>query len=939
MSDAGDWPAFYSMLFGDDRAHVLTTAGLNRNGDWTNPYDQLFQSADTIRAAVEAANRNGRHSHVMLGSVDSTATGRVARRDFSTADVRCLAFDFDVHHDAAKERKQTDYGSEQELATALTSAFQQGMPHPHFVVQSGSGGVHLWYFIDRRLHHKGAERLRTAVLNKITGYGLRLDVKAGSKPNTSLRAPGSLNTKPHINAPVRTRQLKKAPAPLRKFLREWGLSLRDTAIPAEPAESSNSSDKTLPADITYRAISHCKHIAYQLKYGGKDLTRHQWMAVSGCLRSFEQPVQDHWRRACQTHFDPPPTDYQMDTALSERGFKGPNTCAEMGGGPDNPLCADCTISPSRSGGLYPLFHMTLSHERTMEQERAVQLAEIGKPLLASDLRRYETNAVGEVTYQGGNEQDVVICQPEFGIQQRVQADKITYYEVMNVNKPSKVNRFPPEAKNNLGKLADALSKIDISVRNRNAVLRLYQEMTDQVHNEVEERRSIGWVTPEEFAAPTMVVTPTGLRRSSMALPPINGKELGAEGTTDDWYRAMRPIFELRYPRSELYLFSTLLGLSSILPAYLDIDKRPALCSFYNPQSGTGKTTMLKLGNSWFMKFCETSVGFDDTDANAMSIIGSMKHLYCNIDELTTKVKADPIAISKMVRQLLTGIERGRMAADGAQWERSDWLCQVSVSTNESLFEISGDAGLSARIMEFSVSNEDKPLPLHVFQALEDVLDKNYGVAGIHMVQTLLAGGKQVRREVRTEYEREGKMISKHLNKDVRDGTGRFRINLMTCVMTAAHLVNRYGKVAIPLQEFRAWCVDQLHNAADKQFNIMQTSQYTFDHFYNDILRLGCVRKGDTGHELSGLDTVGRAPPFYCFKLNDHLYIRREDIQLYLSRTMRSRGTLDQWIADEVLDGTEEEHVFTQGDETLAAAKYLVIPYQNISSLDDSVYES
>lgn len=677
----------------------------------------------------------------------------------------------------------------------------------------------------------------------------------------------------------------------------------------------------------------------QLKHGGKDISvRDEWMGVSAVIRSFEPQVVAVWRQNCQNKYNPPPTDEELDTALSfTRGYKGPHTCHFIGGGVGrHPACDGCSIKPNQQGNTYPLLHIQAGAEHIQEELRAQALAEEEKAVMPDDLAGFEVNAFNRVIRSTGDNDEV--CHPPFGILMRIQEAEQFTYEVVNANELDTPVRFPPEALNNLTKLTDFLGKIDVSVVNKIATMDLFKALTRAVQIHMHERSSIGWVSRTEFAAPTLFVTPDHMKRSRMALPPLNGKDLGIEGNHRQWYEAMLPIFQLAQPRSELYLFGLLLGLSSILPAYLEIDHRPALVSFYNPQSGTGKTTMLKLGNSWFMKYCETSIGFDDTDANMMSVIGAMKHLYSNIDEITTRIKADPIAIAKMVRQLLLGNERGRMGKGGGQWDRSEWQCQVSVSTNESLFEIANDAGLSARIMEFSVSNEDKPLSPEVFNRLETLVEKHYGCAGIHMVTSLLAGGDGMRDEANQIYAKERQTMAHMMAADPKDGTGRFRLNLMSFVMLSAHLVNRFGNAHIPINEFREWCTAQMLDALKKQENIMRTTQYTFDEFYNDILRLGCVRKSSSGDELSGLHTINRSPPFYCFKEGEFLYIRREDIHQYLQKNMRSRGTLDQWIKMDVLENIEVDKTFKQGDESLALASYLMVDYAKITTFAEDQHD-
>lgn len=941
MSGADDWAAFFDTVYEDGRGHVLTTATLSDDGrKWVNPYDQSFGSRQGMHNAVLAANRAGRHAHIMIGSVDSSYSGRVKRAEFAEVDVRAFAFDFDVHHDDTKERKDTDYANASELVQALQQALQSGMPRPNFLVESGSGGIHLWYFISTILPHTGAASVRGALLDRLNHFGLRLDSDAGSKPNMSLRCPGTHNTKPHIQTPVRTRHIEKTTPDLPAFLRQWGIPRSVTRRRNVQEHNAEHADTPLPTELGVDAVKHCRKLGDNLREGGRDLSRSQWLATSALVRHTHPKIIRFWRKSCQNLYQPPPTDGELDAALDpNRGLKGPHTCEQIGGGAGCTACEGCLIQPSRNGNTYPLFHMARCEESRLEEKRAADLADMDEPLMASSMRGFTLGADGGVyrLNDGDGEGGTSLCEPDFGLLMRIRGQAITCYEAVCSDRMENPLRFPPEVKNSATKLADNLAKLDVAVYNRNDVLRLFQQMTNLVQNQTDERSSIGWISPTEFAAPTAVVTPTGLKPSAMALPPVNGKYLGFTGTTDVWYRAMRPILELRYPKSEMYLFSTLLGLSSILPAYLGSDRRPALVSFYNPQSGTGKTTMLKLGNSWFMQYCETSVGFDDTDANAMSVVGAMKHLYCNIDEITTKVKADPTAIAKMVRQLLLGIERGRMGSDGGQWERADWLCQVAVSTNESLFEISGDAGLSARIMEFSVSNDDKPLPEEVFNRLEEAMENNFGVAGLHMVQTLVSGGT-VKEVAQSHFDSELKLLKFKCGTHAKDGTGRFRLNLMASVMTAAHLVNRFGKASVPLSQFRDWCVLMLQEASEKQTNIMVTSQYTFDEFYNDILRLGCVRNGNSGEEVSGMDTVGRNAPFYCFRFDDMLFIRREDISQYLHRNMRSRGTLDQWIKDGVLDGTEEERAFKQGEERLALASYLVVPCANITTFSEDQHE-
>lgn len=939
MFDCAATAAFYEAYLASHEGFLfgLTTAKINDRGEWTYPKNRAG-TADEVRTWLRGAISKGFDAHLSLGLIPEELVGDDSKFEqkhvrHQNAVTRFFAFDFDIYHDG--RRKPSDYDSGDEIEEALAAAHDAGMPDPDFVVRTGSGGVHYWYFATNYVGGLSHKRVYEALTERMAGYGLRLDPQAGSI-RKRLRAPGSTNNKPHVRAAVSCEQRVPKIRRMKALQAAFDISVRATLADAKEIAQAHAEDHDLPeygiytSDVVKEA---CPYMVYQLASGSADLNREQWLGVATIVRHLKGwPAA--WSQACKDHYGDV-TDAQLATALDpEEGLRGPISCAAIGGGPDaHSACKGCLAHTMPRGGGYPInwiqaVDKAANDGRTMatratpptatpEQPPEARMKPYGDVAMSGFMVSPCTDGHGVFTAQTHRGKDVpkaLILQPAFSVTRMEQrnAGSMIFLDVKGTERSMEMGSV-----NNKNTLAKALGTVGVTVLDAAATQRyMHGVITENRIPTVNMGQSAGWSSDfRAFTTLTDTYRVGGQRTpSQLENPPLNGATAGMGGSLESWQAALEPVKQYD---AQLLIFGVMLGFASILPKLItSTEPPPATVSIYHPDSGRGKSTVLRMGNSVFMQPVESSIGFDDTAASTYKSMGVLNNLFCSIDEMTARVSDPNFDANQFVSVASSGVERGRLTSSSTQMARSGWKCILAVSTNASINEVLAreDAmGGFARLHEIHVSKI--PMPKYEADQVLANLSLSHGVAGPAFVQRLL-DTDDMRGYVRGVFDR----WQASLGAAVSVGNPeRFAVNLFAYVMSAAEMVMQYDILEVDTKALFDWCVQELESRMKAVQVQIQRAEVMpsdlFNHFRNDIFNVRGYRLYETE---SGLLRESNYPIFYE---DGVLYVTNAAIVEFCTQYRTRRTLVTGWANRGLVSHEVVERGFKMMDQRIASQKY------------------
>jgi hypothetical protein len=208
-----------------------------------------------------------------------------------------------------------------------------------------------------------------------------------------------------------------------------------------------------------------------------------------------------------------------------------------------------------------------------------------------------------------------------------------------------------------------------------------------------------------------------------------------QGTLEEWKKLANTY---NRPGMEPYMFGLFLAFGSPLAAFMS--ERCGIVNFFSPESGTGKTTILRMINSVFGHPDDTMLIKEDTQNSRINRVGVLQNIAATVDEITNET---PEATSNFLYQFLHG--RGKHRMQGSfNIERSNnitWKSIGVVTANSSLQDKlhqkkSSPDGELARLLEYQldpITGMSKEESDELFRPLYS----NYGVACVPYIRYLL----------------------------------------------------------------------------------------------------------------------------------------------------------------------------------------------------------
>lgn len=273
------------------------------------------------------------------------------------------------------------------------------------------------------------------------------------------------------------------------------------------------------------------------------------------------------------------------------------------------------------------------------------------------------------------------------------------------------------------------------------------------------------------------------------------------GTLAAWSNAANQLFAQGL---EAQSFGLLCGFGAPLMRFHTSTEGGAIAGFVSDHTGSGKTTVLESVQSIWGAPDGIKLSDEDTKIAKGLKLGIMGNLPCTYDELVSR---DPMLIREFVVTFTNGKDKDRARPDGTLvHNRSEWQTILVLASNKPVFDIlaniPGEADAHAyRVLEFVVEFKDKVDKRRGDQLRRD-MQANAGWAGDYFARILVMPETQA--FIKENLDKTMDMVYRRtgLNTDYR-----FWVRMITSVILAGTIVNRYGIVDFSIERIGSWVME------------------------------------------------------------------------------------------------------------------------------------
>lgn len=271
------------------------------------------------------------------------------------------------------------------------------------------------------------------------------------------------------------------------------------------------------------------------------------------------------------------------------------------------------------------------------------------------------------------------------------------------------------------------------------------------------------------------------------------------GTFDKW----KEVFDLYgRPGYEAHAFGAAMAFAA--PLFHMSGHRGALVNLLNPDSGTGKTTVLHMCNSVWGHPEYLCAKQDDTFNAKVQKIGVYNSIPPTFDEMTNTTEKELSSLAYLIAQG-EGKDRMKGASNELRKNLTKWRTIALCSSNESFYEkLKGlknkPDGELMRIVELQIDRVTGPgaLDLEYAKGMFDrQLRENYGHAGPIYIQYVVSNYEEVKRL----FQSTEAIVDSKLQLSQRE---RFWSGLCTAVSTALVIMTRLGLCDWDIGRINRW---------------------------------------------------------------------------------------------------------------------------------------
>lgn len=768
------------------------------------------EEADRVIEQYLAQERN-----VFFG-VAKYKTGAGRTKD-NVLSLRSLWLDIDCGESKAAINEKTGrpdgYATQRDGAVALLE-FRKliGLPKP--IIVSSGRGIHAYWALDRDVTREEWEPVAERLRDLCYTHNFYADPAVFDAARI-LRVPGTLNFKDNPPKPVEV--VRAAPSvSFDELVQTLGVKRAAAKRQWEPTElgkAMRASTQFNFAKIMRRSAKGdgCKQLlhAYQNR---SSLDYYDWFhAISVAAMCEDAETAVHMMSDGHPEYDPATVDAKVAT------IKGATSCAKFEG-KNPPLCQGCKwkgqiLGPKYLGKIIKEASSELL-DVVVDTPEGPRAETITIPEYPFPYFRGEGGGIWRKGIKGedGTESDPVLVYPyDFYALKRMKDAKNGEIIVFRRHLPQDgVEDFlvPLNEVTSKDSLRKAISTYSIVAAGKtfdmlmDYTLKSVIKMQDKRKMEIM-RDQFGWAdNHSKFIIGDQEISKDGVLYS----PPSNvtaglAKHMGAVGSLEKW----KEVWSLYgRPGMESLAFAALSAFGAPLLRFLR--QTGAAINLVSPESGTGKTTAMRMAMSVYGHPTELIAKKSDTLNAKMQWLAIMRNLPFCVDEITN-MSGDEF--SELVYSMSQGKAKERMTAGGNELRinNTTWqtisLCTSNASFYEKLSTIKGWAdGEMMRLIEYRVPNTNIISTEEGKRMFDQQLMENYGHAGPIFIKYILDNLEEV--------EDACKMIQERLDRELKlTNKERFWSAGVSANITAGFVCKMLGLLDWDINNIYQWACNMI----------------------------------------------------------------------------------------------------------------------------------
>lgn len=699
------------------------------------------------------------------------------RSSVGAVELKSFFVDIDVKPEA--------YPTQAEAMTAFGDFLQAtGLPPPTVAIDTGSGGFHVHWICERPMKPDEWKVYAFALNNAIMQHGLIADQQCTIDAARILRIPDTYNMK--TGAPRTIKFLTQMlPADydnqiiFDKLAPYIGVTQNVTptaapssfALPAafhgvKPAVSNVSAINAMAAGVTREArpvilqdvVPECGFIEKAFMDGGKDYDNTLWNLTT-LIGTFAEDGRNLSHDMAKGHptYTAAETDALYTRKMAERvnnniGWPQCRTIAASGSKP-------CQICPHLNAGKSPL------HFARAANQPAAPVSD-----LPANYTRDTNNFIYQMEVKEDGDSVAKLVAPYAMYNGWIQENPLTllFETITNVGKNIQI-QIPLKDLDSREKMSGWLRAQGFLVQHDNTkqlgtFMVAWSQALQKIRSSVVNTPAFGWVTDpatskdEGFAYGGVLYTSSGERVTTNAPGGID-LQYKPKGELAPWLDAAKVITNQKRPELDLIVAAGFAG-----PLMRFTGQAGVMISAYSADSGVGKSSAMKIGQSVWGNPVTAMSSLDDTKNSVFEKIGTLKHLPIFWDEL--KGEKNIAAFVEIAFGIAQGKGKSRLNQDISQREVKQWQTIITIASNDSLIDavniaLKGTEAGVLRMFEYEVTPEAGIGQLSMVAAGDRLQNthENYGRAGEIYAKYLGQNHEQVKVEVmKTMHALEKKMV-------------------------------------------------------------------------------------------------------------------------------------------------------------------------------------
>jgi hypothetical protein len=763
-----------------------------------------FQALGSAMGSLDWRQRNRKDEDIYLSMASQIATEtrqgktgpyQAAKRTRDNAALlKSFFMDIDVKPDKPDDAYPTTSAALAAIAAFLKTI---ALPKPSVIVSSGTGGFHLYWTLAEPIAVDAWQPWANALAEAGRAAGLKFDSQCTVDPVRLLRVPDTFNAKKGQRLPVRLVSfserdffLEQVTGPLAPYLGSNSYQIpTNTKVIATSVNDELSggitTGKVVPREIE-RVAEVCPFIKSTLETGGEHNSQPLWFHSLGiAMYCVDGETVAH--RLSDKHPGYHPDETAQEYARvkkdhDERPSLGLTSCAAIA----KAGAKECASCPHHGTGKRPISLTPIAPG-----------ARAAAPTLGTDNMPpgYFRGLHNGFIFARGSDDDgneISSCIIPYPIENAWLSPKpwFLHFTTSTPGGGKDDVSFPSEAFATLPSASVAFKKEGMSFTVTPQVLDFMTSFIRKLQDSTEtvtKAQPFGWYkvdgSVDGFSFNGVRYTPTGEKAS--VRPEDGFAEIYApQGVDTYWLDAVRIINRQKRPALD-----TLIAASFAAPLMTMTGHPGVTVGGWSPESGTGKSTSLILGQAVWGSPTLGILGLDSTQNATFKRAGVTRNLPLMWDEIRTAKQSSDFAT--MLFSLSGGTEKARQRRDTSLQKQGTWETLMIYASNASMHDTIIEANKTTtagtvRVFEFQVPPVDvNPITVAEMSALLGRVKINYGWAGVRYAKFLGENEPAIRRGI----EARGKTLE---SKFRSNNDERLWLAAVNALLSGAQYANQLG---------------------------------------------------------------------------------------------------------------------------------------------------